>query len=115
MIEKLTPTEGGGSVEYNKEMKAQMVPRNISPELMNKHKAMVFRTVMTGGFSINPELAGWSGYTVEKKKLLVSGLDDLDDVRFVINQENDNEILAACIRRKEELETVAKMAIVPVK
>jgi hypothetical protein len=109
------PTEGGGTVEYNRLIKKDMTPRNISPELMNKHKAMIWKTAMVGGFSANPELAGWDKYTVDKKKLLISGLDNLDDVRYVLNVEENNDVLAVVLGKKRELETVALMAAVPVK
>lgn len=109
------PTEGGGSVEYNNLMKKEMTPRNISPEMMNKHKAMIWRTALAEGFSANPELAGWSGYSGEKKKLLISELDSLDDIRYVINIEDDNDVLTFAVIRKRELETVARMAAAPLK
>ena len=84
---RILPHEGGGTVEYNNLTKKEMVPRNISPELMNKHKAMIWKTAMAPGFSGNAELAGWDTYTADKKKLLISGLDTLDDVRYVLNIE----------------------------
>lgn len=112
---RMLPHEGGGSVAYNEEMKKEITPRNISPELMNKHKAMIWKTAMVGGFSTNPELSGWDKYSVEKKKLLVSGLDNLDDVRYVLNIEEDNDVLEVVLGKKRELETIARMAVVPVK
>jgi hypothetical protein len=111
---KLTQ-ESGGTLEYHKWQKEQMAPRNISPEVMGKHKAMVFNAVMTGGFAVNTELAGWDGYTPDKKKLLISGFDDMADVKYILNVENDNEILAYALAKKREIETVAAMAAVPVK
>jgi len=109
------PTEGGGMTEYHAFQRSQMAPRNISPEVMGKHKAMVFNAVMREGFSMNAELAGWESYTPEKKQLLISGLDSLDDIRYVLNRENDNDVLAFAIAKKRELETLAQMAELPVK
>lgn len=107
-------TEGGGMNEYILEQRKQMGPRNISPEVMGQHKAMVFNAIMTGGFSSNPDLAGWDGYPTEKKKLLISAFDSIDDVRYILNRENDNDILAAALSKKKELEVVAKAAgVVP--
>lgn len=115
MSDKPEPTEGGGTVQYHNLMKSQMGPRNISPEVMGQHKAMVFNAIMKGGFSINPELNGWDGYSVEKKKLLISGFDSIDDVRYILNRENDNDVLAVALAKKREIETISVMAALPLK
>jgi len=109
------PTEGGGPSEYNREMRKQMGPKNISPEVMGRHKAQVFNAVMTGGFSINAELAGWDAYSTDKKRLILDDITDMDDLRYLLNREQDNDMLALVLARKREVETIAKMAAMPVK
>ena len=114
MANEAALTEGGGMTEYIQEQRKNMAPRNISPEVMGQHKAMVFNAIMTGGFTANPELAGWDSYPTEKKKLMISAFDSIDDVRYILNRENDNDVLAACLSKKKELEIVAHAAgIVP--
>ena len=105
-----TPTEGGGPNEYNLEMKKQMGPKNISPSIMAKHKAMAFKAVMAEGFCTNLELGGWAGYTDEKKKLLISSIEEMDDIRYILNVEDDDEVLSLALAKKRELGTLAKMA-----
>ena len=114
-MEDKVPTEGGGMTEYHAFQRSQMAPRNISPEVMGKHKAMVFNAVMREGFSMNAELAGWDSYDLPKKQLLISSIDSLDDIRYVINRENDNDVLGLALAKKRELETIAQMAGVPAK
>lgn len=109
------PTEYAASIEYQNHIRKSMGPKNISPEVMGQHKAMVFNAVMTGGFSINPELAAWDGYSNEKKKLIIGGLDQMDDIRYILNREDDNDILAYVITKKAELQMLAKSAAMPVK
>jgi hypothetical protein len=109
------PTEGGGTMAYHAEMKKQMAPRNISPEVMGQYKAQVFNAVMMGGFSKNTELAAWSGYSNDKKRLLISDINDLDDIRFILNREDDNEILAITLAKKREIEVLEAAANTPLK
>jgi hypothetical protein len=103
-------TEGGGMNEYLIEQRKQMGPRNISPEVMGQHKAQVFNAILKGGFSTNPELAGWAAYSNDKKKLLVSAFESIDDIFWVLNHENDNGVLEYAIAKKRELEIVAQAA-----
>ena len=109
------PTEYAASIEYQNHIRKSMGPKNISPEVMGQHKAMVFNAVMTGGFSINPELAGWDGYSDDKKKLIISGFDQMDDIRYILNREDNNDILSCAIRKKMEIEQAAKAAAMPVR
>jgi len=115
MAEPKLTQESGGTLEYHKWQKEQMVPRNISPAIMGQQKAMAFNAVLAGGFSVNPELMGWDTYPADKKKLLISNSDDMADLKYILHIENDNEICAYVLARRRELETVAAMAAVPVK
>ena len=114
-MDEKVPVEGGGMNEYHLFQRKQMAPRNISPEAMGQVKAQVYGAIMREGFSMNAELAGWDSYSPDKKILILSGMTSVDDVRFVINREEDNDILVSAIAKKRELETVAQLAGVPLK
>jgi hypothetical protein len=103
-------TEGGGMNQYLIEQRKLMGPRNTSPEVMGRYKAQVFGAIMSGGFSDDAELLAWDTYSNDKKKLLVSAFEKLDQVRFVLTRESDNDVLAYALAKKRELEILAEAA-----
>ena len=109
------PTEYAAMNEYNNHLKRSNPPRNISPEVMGQQKAMIFNAALTGGLCVNAELAGWDSYSKDKKTILISSIEDINDLRYLLNRENNNDILAIIIGKKRELEVIAQAAGVAVK
>ena len=98
---------------YNDHTREQMGPRNISPEVMGQFKAQAFNAIMGGALTINKDLAAWTTFSKPKKIEIVTRTESLENIRYMMTHEDDNDVLKAILLKKRELEMIRDNSVTP--